>query len=54
MPKLVLTTEAQAASLFRQRSTSRDSMHLAVRGIAAIPALAFLDSMIAMHFTDAP
>jgi pSer/pThr/pTyr-binding forkhead associated (FHA) protein len=42
------------ASPFRQRSTSRDRLQLAVLGIAAIAALAFLGSMIAVLFMHAP
>jgi pSer/pThr/pTyr-binding forkhead associated (FHA) protein len=42
------------ASPFRQRSTSRDRLQLAVLGIAAIAALAFLGSMIAVLLMHAP
>jgi pSer/pThr/pTyr-binding forkhead associated (FHA) protein len=42
------------ASPFRQRSTSRDRVQLAVLGIAAIAALTFLGSMIAVLFMHAP
>jgi pSer/pThr/pTyr-binding forkhead associated (FHA) protein len=42
------------ASPFRQRSTIRDRMQLAVLGIAAIAALTFLGSMLAVLFMHAP
>ena len=42
------------ASPFRQRSTSRKPMELAVLGIAAIAALAFLGSLVAVLFMHAP
>jgi hypothetical protein len=42
------------ASLFRQRSTARDPVRLVVLGIAAIAALTFLGSMIAVLFMHAP
>jgi pSer/pThr/pTyr-binding forkhead associated (FHA) protein len=42
------------ASPFRQRSTSRDPMHLTVLGVAVIAALAFLGSMMAVLFMRAP
>ena len=42
------------ASPFRQRSTTRDPLQLAVYGIAAVAALAFLGSMIAVLFMHAP
>src|SRR5947207_1519408 len=43
-----------SASPFRQRSTSRDSVQLIVFGIAAIAALTFLGSMVAVLFMHAP
>jgi len=42
------------ASPFRHRSTSRDPLRLVVLGIAAIAALTFLGSMIAVLFMRAP
>jgi pSer/pThr/pTyr-binding forkhead associated (FHA) protein len=42
------------ASPFRQRSTSRDPAQLVIFGIAAIAALTFLGSMIAVLFMHAP
>src|SRR5690348_14325920 len=42
------------ASPFRQRSTSRDAARLAVFGIAALAALTFLASMVAVLFMHAP
>jgi len=42
------------ASPFRQRSTSRDSARLIVFGIAAVAALTFLGSMIAVLVMRAP
>jgi pSer/pThr/pTyr-binding forkhead associated (FHA) protein len=42
------------ASPFGQRSTSRDPARLVVLGIAAVAALAFLGSMIAVLFMHAP
>jgi pSer/pThr/pTyr-binding forkhead associated (FHA) protein len=42
------------ASPFRERSTSRDPIQLAIFGIAALAALTFLGSMIAVLFMHAP
>src|SRR5436309_6769612 len=42
------------ASPFRQRSTSRDTGQLVIFGIAAIAALAFLGSVIAVLLMHAP
>jgi pSer/pThr/pTyr-binding forkhead associated (FHA) protein len=42
------------ASPFRQRSTSRDPGQLAIFGVAALAALAFLASMVAVLFMHAP
>ena len=42
------------ASPFRQRSTSRDRVELVVYGVAAIAALTFLGSIIAVLFMHAP
>ena len=42
------------ASPFRQRSTSRDPVTVVVFGIAALAALTFLRSMIAVLFMHAP
>jgi pSer/pThr/pTyr-binding forkhead associated (FHA) protein len=42
------------ASPFGQRSTSRDPARLVVLGIAAVAALTFLGSMIAVLFMHAP
>jgi hypothetical protein len=42
------------ASRFRERSTSRDRPQLAVLGVAAIAALTFLGSMIAVLLMHAP
>lgn len=42
------------ASPFRQRSTSRDPAQLVVFGIAALAAVTFLGSMIALLFMHAP
>ena len=42
------------ASPFRQRSTSRDQVRLIVLGVAAIAALTFLGSVIAVLFMHAP
>src|SRR5438270_804915 len=42
------------ASPFRQRSTSRDRVELVVYGVAAIAALTFLGSIIAVLFMRAP
>jgi pSer/pThr/pTyr-binding forkhead associated (FHA) protein len=42
------------ASPFRQRSTSRDAGQLVVFGIAAIAALTFLASLMAVLFMHAP
>jgi len=42
------------ASPFGQRSTSRDPTRLVVLGIAAVAALAFFGSMIAVLFMHAP
>ena len=43
-----------SASPFRQRSTARDPVRLAVLGIAAVAALTFFGSMIAVLFMHAP
>jgi pSer/pThr/pTyr-binding forkhead associated (FHA) protein len=42
------------ASPFRQRSTTRDPARLVVLGIAAVAALTFFGSMIAVLFMHAP
>lgn len=42
------------ASPFRERSTTRDPIQLAIFGITALAALTFLGSMIAVLFMHAP
>lgn len=54
MPKLILRTESQGKVAFRQRSRSRDRLQLAILGIAAIAALTFLGSMVAVVLMRAP